>query len=299
MEETKKIWMSGKLVDWDKAKVHVLTHTLHYGSGVYEGIRFYNTKKGSAIFRLDDHIERMFNSSKSFNMKIPFSKKEVVEAVKEVVRVNKIKEGYIRPLLYHGYGVMGLNTSKAPVDLAIAVWPWGAYLGEDAVRVKVSRFIRIHPKSTNADAKLCGHYVNSILANLEAKENGYDEALLLDFKGNIAEGPGENIFVVKNRILKTPPLGTILPGITRASVIKLARDLEFVVREESLSLENLYKSDEAFFTGTAAEVTAIKEVDNRVIGTGEIGEVTKILKEKYGRIVRGEDKKYLNWLTFL
>lgn len=299
MDETEKIWMDGKFVDWKDAKIHVLTHSLHYGSGVFEGIRFYKTEKGPAIFRLKEHVERLLYSAQALKMKIPFSKEEIMQAIKETVKINKIDEGYIRPISFFGYGKMGLNPEGASLSFAIAVWPWGAYLGEEAVKIKTSKFIRIHPKSLVADAKICGHYVNSILANLEAKEAGFDEALLLDYKNNIAEGPGENLFIAKNDVIKTPKLGTILPGITRDSIIKIARDLGYEVKEENLKLEDLYMANEAWYTGTAAEVTAIKQVDGKTIGNGKIGPITKILKEKYSNIVKGKDKKYLDWLTFV
>ncbi len=300
LQKTDKIWVDGKFVNWDDARIHILTPSLHYGDAAFEGIRFYNTDKGPAIFRLKEHIDRLFYSSSVFEMKIPFSKNELVEAVRDTVRINKIKEGYIRPIAIFGYGSMGLkHTKEAPVHVYIAVWPWGAYLGKDAVRIKTSNFIRIHPKSTIADAKISGHYINSILASLEVKKHGYDEALLLDYEGNIAEGPGENLFLVKNNSLITPPLKRqILAGITRDSVIKIAKDLEIRVEERDLKLKDVYNADEAFYTGTAVEITSIKELDDKIIGSGKIGKLIEMLKKEFLDIVHGKNKKYENWLTY-
>ena len=299
MDETKFIWMDGKLVKWHEAKVHVLAHTLHYGAGVFEGIRFYETEKGPAVFRLKEHIDRLYYSAGTFGMKIPYSKEEFIKAVKETVRVNGLKAGYIRPICFFGYGKMGLNPEGAPVNCAIAVWPWGKYLGENAVRIKTSKYIRIHPKSTHADAKICGHYVNSIFAFLDAKGEGYDEALLLDYEGNIAEGPGENFFIVKNKKIFTPPLGTILKGITRESIIQLARDLGFELNEKKIKLEEAYNADEVFFTGTAAEVTPIASIDDKQIGDGRTGPITKQLSGEYHKIITGKNPKYEKWLTYI
>ena len=299
MDETKFIWMDGKLVNWKDAKVHVLTHTLHYGAGVFEGIRFYETEKGAAVFRLKEHIDRMYYSAGTFNMKIPYSKEDFIEAVKETVRANGLKAGYIRPICFFGYGKMGLNPEGAPVNCAIAVWPWGKYLGEGAVNIKTSGYVRIHPKSTHADAKIVGHYVNSIFASLEVKKAGYDEALLLDYKGNIAEGPGENFFIVSNGKISTPPLGTILKGITRDSIMQIAKEKGIGIKENALTLEEAYNADEAFFTGTAAEVTAIASIDDNKIGSGDIGPVTKQLSEEYHNIITGRNSKYEKWLSYV
>lgn len=296
MQETEFIWFNRKLVRWQEAKVHVLSHALHYGSGVFEGIRVYKTEKGSAIFRLKEHIRRLFDSALCLYMEVPYSEEEIINAVKETVKANKLGEGYIRPIIFYGYGKMGLNPEGAKIDTAIAVWPWPAYIGESA-KVMTSSFIRIHPKSLKADKKVCGHYINSILASLEAKEKGYDEALLLDYNGNVAEGPGENIFVVKDKKIKTPPLkGQILPGITRDSIIEIARDLGYNVKEKDIKLEKLKEADELFFTGTAAEVTSIVLLDEKKF---EIGEITKKLKEKYLDVVRGKDKEYEKWLSYV
>ncbi len=301
MEKTEKIWMDGKLVKWEDAKVHVLTHSLHYGSGVFEGIRFYETDKGPAIFRLHDHLARLFHSASTLEMKVPFSPKEMEKAIVETVKANSVKSGYIRPLVYYGYGKMGLyphGTPGAPVNVSIAVWPWGAYLGHDAVKVKVSSFLRVHPRSFVADAKVCGSYVNSINASLEAKREGFDEALMLDYKNLVSEGPGENIFMVKNGKLCTPSLGSILPGITRNSILQIAKDEKIGTAEKDISLEELKGADEVFFTGTAAEVTAIKQIDTTTIGDGKAGPITGKLGKMYLDIVHGKNKKYEKWLTY-
>ncbi|MBI2576655.1 branched-chain amino acid transaminase [Candidatus Woesearchaeota archaeon] len=298
MEKTEKIWMDGKLVAWEDAKIHVLTHTLHYGSGVFEGIRFYETDKGPAIFRLHDHMARLFHSASTLEMKVPFSIKELEKAVVETVKANKVKAGYIRPLVYYGYGKMGLYPHGAPVNVCIAVWPWGAYLGHDAVKVKVSSFLRVHPKSFIADAKVCGSYVNSINASLEAKREGFDEALMLDYRNFVSEGPGENIFMVKGGKLLTPSLGSILPGITRNSILQIAKDEKIGTVEKDISLEELKNADELFYTGTAAEVTGIAQIDHTTIGNGKAGPITEKLKKMYLDSVHGKNKKYEQWLTY-
>ncbi len=301
IEKTEKIWMDGKLVDWDDATVHVLTHSLHYGLGVFEGIRCYETKKGPAIFRLDEHIERLFDSAHIFLIEIPFSRDEIRDAVIKTVRFNKMKECYIRPLVYIGYGAMGLYPKENPVRVSVAVWPWGAYLGEkgleDGIKVKTSSFIRNHVNSSMSRGKVCGYYVNSQLAKKEAVSCGYDEAVLLDTEGYVSEGSGENIFIVRNGILKTTPLTSILEGITRDSIIKIASDERIGVVEERFSRDELYISDEAFFTGTAAEVTPIREADGRAIGIGGRGEITKKLQSIFFDVVKGRNKKYEAWLT--
>jgi branched-chain amino acid aminotransferase len=298
MDETKYIWMDGKLVGWKDAKVHVLTHTLHYGLGVFEGIRFYETDKGPAVFRLKDHTKRLFDGAKCSFMKVPYREDEINEAVLETIRKNEIKAGYIRPIFFYGYGKMGLDPHGAPVNVAIAVWPWGAYLGEDSVKVKTSSFIRLHPKSTHAERKICGHYVNSIFASCEAKEKGYHEALLLDYEGYCAEGPGENLFIVKDGKLLTPELGNILPGITRRSIIEIAKNESIEVEETKLKLEDVYNADEAFFTGTAAEVTVIESIDDKKIGNQAPGPVTEKLKGLFLDIVKGKNEKYKDWLAY-
>jgi branched-chain amino acid aminotransferase len=303
IKKTEKIWMDGKFVDWDNATVHVLTHTLHYGLGVFEGIRCYETRKGPAIFRLDEHVERLFDSSHIFLMEIPFSRDEIRDAIINTVKVNRMKECYIRPLVYIGYGAMGLYPKGNPVSVSIAVWPWGAYLGDEAlengIKVKTSSFIRNHVNSNMSRGKVCGYYVNSQLAKKEALSCGYDEAVLLDTEGYVSEGSGENIFIVRNGTLKTTPLTSILEGITRDSIMTIAKDERVRVVEERFSRDELYISDEAFFTGTAAEVTPIREVDGRMIGNGKSGELTRRLQAKFFDIVKGRNKKYETWLKFI
>ncbi len=299
MDETEFIWMDGKLVPWKEAKVHVLTHTLHYGAGVFEGIRCYETGKGPAVFRLKEHIDRLYYSAGTLKMKIPYSKEEFIKAVKETIKVNKLKAGYIRPICFFGYGKMGLDPKGAPVNCSIAAWPWGKYLGEGAVKVKTSKYVRIHPKSTAADAKICGHYVNSIFASVEAKDAGYNEALLLDYKGDVSEGPGENLFIIKGGKLITPKLGTILKGITRASIMQLAKDQGISVEEKTVTLEDVYGADEAFFTGTAAEVTGIESLDDKKIGDKAPGPITTKLRDLFMDIVHGKNEKYKDWLDFV
>jgi len=298
---TKFIWMDGKLVRWEKANVHVLTHTLHYGLGVFEGIRCYETDKGPAVFRLKDHIRRLENSAKLVGMKLPYSVDELVRAVKQTIKANKIKECYIRPIAFYGYGVMGLNPEGSPVNMAIAVWPWGTYLGEEGiekgVRVKISRWLRIDPRILPPQAKLVANYANSIFAKLDALDSGYDEAILLNTQGFVAEGPGENVFIVKDGVLITPPLSAgALEGITRDSIIRIARDKKMNFEERNISREQLYDADEAFFTGTAAEVTPIREIDGHVIGDGRRGEITGELQSTFFGAARGKIARYESWL---
>lgn len=293
--------MDGTLVNWDDAHVHVLTHTLHYGLGVFEGIRCYKTAKGSAIFRLDEHIDRLFNSAHIFMMKIPYSKKEISNAIVQTIKANKLKECYIRPLVYLGYGAMGLDSRDNPVHVAIAVWPWGAYLGDrgitHGIRIKVSSFIRHHVNIDMTRGKVCGYYVNSQLAKFEAKACGFDEALLLDTEGYVSEGSGENIFIVRNGKIRTTPLTSILEGITRDSIMQIAADCKLTVQEERFTRDELYIADEAFFTGTAAEVTPIREVDGRKIGSGSPGKITKRLQSLFFDAVKGKNRHYESWLT--
>jgi len=307
LQPTKSIWVNGKFVPWNAAKIHVLTHTLHYGAGVFEGLRLYETPQGPAIFRLKDHTKRLFNSAKAIGMKIPFSEQQINEAIVETVKKNNLQSGYIRPIAFYGYGIMGLDPNNAKVDVAIACWPWGKYLPA-AVKVKISPFIRIHPKSTDAAAKITGHYINSILATREAKLAGFDEALLLDYKGNIAEGPGENFFMVKRKTLYTPKLGDkistkhsehklgyILPGITRASIIVIAKNAGYKVIEKDIKPREAIHADEAFLTGTAAEITPIRQINDTKI---KIGLVTEDLKFRFEDIVHGKDKRYSRWLNY-
>jgi len=303
INKTEKIWMDGKFVNWDDAKIHIMTHTLHYGLGVFEGIRCYNTPKGPAIFKLDEHVKRLFQTAHIFLLSIPFTENEIKKAIIDTVKVNKLKECYIRPLVYIGYGAMGLYPKGNPINIAIAAWPWGAYLGEEGIekgiRVKVSSFIRNHVNSNMSRGKVSGYYVNSQIAKKEAISSGYDEALLLDTEGYISEGSGENIFIVRNGVLKTTPLTSILEGITRNSIITIAKDLKIEVREDRFTRDEVYIADEAFFTGTAAEVTPIRELDGRTIGDGKRGKITKKLQSIFFDIVKGKNKKYNSWLTYI
>ncbi len=299
MEEVKKIWLNGELVDWNKANVHLLTHTLHYGGGVFEGIRAYKTKNGPAVFRLQEHVDRLFYSASVMDIKVHFSKEEIKKAILDTIRINEVEECYIRPLIFFGYGKMGLNPTDAPINIAIAVWPWSAYLGKEVVSVKISKYIRPHPKSTVTDAKICGSYANSILASLEIKKAGFDEALLLDYQGYVAEGPGENIFIVKDGKLFTPKLGAILGGITRDSIIQIAKDLKIGVEEKNITVEELKSADEAFFTGTAAEICVIGRIDDTVINNEKTGIITKKIKEAYTKAIHGESEKYSRWLSHI
>ncbi len=302
IQEVKKIWMDGELVDWGEARVHVLTHSLHYGSGVFEGIRCYKTVKGPAIFRHREHMQRLFNSAKFYFMEIPYTLEELCEATKELIRANELDECYIRPLAYRGYGEMGLNPLTTPVNVSIAVWPWGTYLGEEGlkngIKVKVSSWERISPNALTPAAKNTGQYSNSILAKVESLNCGFDEAVLLDYRGFVSEGPGENIFVVKNGVIYTPPAhASILPGITRDSVITLARDMGYEVVERDLTRAELYSAEEAFFTGTAAELTPIRQVDGYKIG--KPGKITRKLQKKFFDVTKGRDMNYASWLDFL
>ena len=303
IEEAKFIWMDGRLVPWQEAKIHILSHVIHYGSGVFEGIRCYDTERGPAIFRLDDHIRRLFYSAKVYRMDIPFGFDELVEACKEVVRANGLRDCYIRPIVYRGYGEMGVNPLKSPVNVAIAAWEWGAYLGEaleKGARVIVSTWRRICSDILPPMAKACGHYTNSQLAKMEAVLAGYDEAIMLDIDGYVCEGTGENFFMVKDGVIYTPPpQASILLGITRDTVIRLARDMGYTVVERFISRAELYGADECFFTGTAAEVTPVVEIDGRPVGDGRPGPITRRLQAKYFDVVRGRDERYLDWLTFV
>ena len=295
------IWYDGKLVPWRDATTHVLTHSLHYGLAVFEGVRAYKTAAGTAIFRLAEHTQRLFNSGRIYLMEIPYEKEQLMAAQREVVRANKLESCYLRPIAFYGSEKMGVSPKGAKVHVAIAGWPWGAYLGADAlekgIRVKTSSFARHHINVTMARAKLSGTYANSILANQEATMDGYDEALLLDVDGFVAEGSGENLFVVKNGKLYEPELTSALIGITRDSVITLANDIGIEVRAKRMTRDDVYIADEAFFTGTAAEVTPIRELDNRPIGNGECGPITKKLQSLFFDVVNGRNPKYKSWLT--
>jgi len=295
------IWYDGELVPWRNATTHVLTHSLHYGLAVFEGVRAYNTSIGTAIFRLEDHTNRLFNSAHIYQMALPFDRKAIMAAQQEVVRANKLESCYIRPLAFYGSEKMGISPKGATVHIAIAAWPWGAYLGEEAlsqgIRVKISSFARQHVNVTMPRAKLAGSYANSILANAEAQDLGFDEALLLDTDGFIAEGSGENVFIVKDGVLCEPEIASALTGITRSTIHTLAADLGIPVQTKRLTRDDVYIADEAFFTGTAAEVTPIREVDNRVIGKGARGPITEKLQSAFFDIANGRNPKYHHWLT--
>ncbi|MCH7500788.1 MAG: branched-chain amino acid transaminase [Nitrospinae bacterium] len=303
MEKSEQIWMDGALVPWHEANVHVLTHTLHYGYGVFEGIRCYRTANGqSAIFRLPEHVQRLFNSAKILGIDIPFSPEEITKAIIEVVKVNKLEECYIRPLVFLGDNKMGLNPEGVNVRAAIAAWPWGAYLGDDGlnkgIRVRTSSFTRHHVNISMTKAKACGYYINSILAKAEAVRDGYDEAILLDPNGYVSEGSGENIFVLYRGTLLTPPLSSsCLDGITRDAVFGICNELNIPLKEETLTRDILYLADEIFLTGTAAEITPIREVDNRTIGTGTKGDTTDRIQKAFFDIVGGKNSKFKHWLT--
>lgn len=302
--ETEKIWMNGEMVPWQDAKIHVLTHGLHYGSGVFEGIRAYETDRGPAIFRLEDHIRRLFSSAKIFMMDIPFSQDQVIEASKSVVRENNLESCYMRPIVYLGYGEMGLNPLACEVSVAIAAWPWGAYLGEEGmkngIRLKISSWQRHHPNAMPPAAKGTGMYMNSSMAKVEAVKAGYDEAVLMSAQGFVSECTGENLFVVRNGVLLTPPTSAgALEGITQSSVIRIAKDLGYEVGVENLLRSDLYTADEIFLCGTAAEVVPVSSVDDRVTGEGKPGEMTKAIQSMYQEAVRGRVDRYKDWITYV
>jgi branched-chain amino acid aminotransferase len=295
---TPKIWMNGELVDWDKAQVHVLTHTLHYGTGVFEGIRAYETSKGTAVFRLTEHIERLFRSAHIMGMEIPYTVEELIQATKDTVASTGLPSCYVRPLAYYGYGEMGLNTLPCTVDVAIACWPWGAYLGDDAltkgVRMKISSWTRHDHNTMPPAAKTVGNYVNSSLAKVEALRAGYDEAIMLAPNGLIAECTGENIFCSRNGIILTPPLSAgALEGITQSSVMAIGRDMGIDMRIDNIARSDLYIADEIFVCGTAAEVSAVSSVDDRAVPAP--GPATTAIGQMYGRVVRGQEAKYAHW----
>jgi len=302
--KTKKIWLDGKFVDWDSAQVHVLSHTLHYGVGVFEGIRCYKTEEGgSAIFRLKEHVDRLFSSAHIVLLPIPFSRKEICQAIRKTLTDNGLTEGYIRPIVFIGEGEMGLFARNNPIHVAVAAWAWGAYLGEEGIRkgirAKVSSFNRNHVNAAMTKGKINGYYVNSVLAKWEVKKAGYDEAVMLDTEGYVAEASGENIFIVRNGILQTAPLTSILPGITRDSVLTIARKLDIPVKEARFSRDEMYIADEMFLTGTAAEITPVREADDRRVGTGKPGPVTKRIQEEFFDIVRGKNALFAHWLDVL
>ena len=297
------IWFNGKLVDWGDANIHVLTHSLHYGMAVFEGVRAYKTDQGPAIFRLDEHTKRWFNSAKIFQMEMPYSKEELMQAQLEVVKANQLESCYLRPIAWIGSEKLGISPKGNQILVSIAAWQWGAYLGEDGlnkgIRVKTSSFSRHHVNVSLVRAKASGYYINSILANQEVTAHGYDEALLLDTDGYVSEGSGENVFIVRDGIIYTPDLASCLAGITRESIIKIAHDLGFEVREKRITRDEMYCSDEAFFTGTAAEVTPIRELDDRIIGNGGRGPVTEKIQNVFFDIVKGKNDKYRSWLTYV
>jgi branched-chain amino acid aminotransferase len=304
VEKVKKIWLDGKLLDWDAANVHILTHTLHYGLGVFEGIRCYRTAAGgSAVFRLKEHVGRLFQGAHITQIEIPHTKDRIASAILETLRANGLQEGYIRPIVLIGEGVMGVYPGDNPTRVAITTWPWGAYLGEEAlekgIRVKVSSFTRHHVNVMMTKAKICGNYANSVLAKREVMKMGYDEALLLDTEGYVSEATGENIFMVRNGTLKTAPLTSILSGITRDTVIQIAKSKKIPLIEERFTRDELYTAHEAFFTGTAAEITPIREVDDRKIGEGRPGPMTKGLQAAFFDIVKGKNPDYREWLDYL
>jgi branched-chain amino acid aminotransferase len=299
-----KIWLDGKMVDWDAARVHILTHTLHYGLGVFEGIRCYRTDdERSAVFRLPEHVRRLYESAQINLMEIPFSREAVTAAILETLRANHLPEGYIRPLVFIGDGVMGLNPADNPIRVSIITWPWGKYLGDEGmelgIRARISSFQRHHVNAKMTKGKTCGDYVNSILAKREALLDGYEEAILLDTSGFVSEASGENIFLVRDGVLKTPPVETVLDGITRASILELARDKGIPTQECTITRDELYIADEVFMTGTAAELTPVREIDHRKIGAGKRGPLTKKLQDAFFAVVTGRDRKHESWLTYV
>ena len=297
------IWFNGNLVDWRNAQTHVLTHTLHYGMGVFEGIRAYETSKGAAIFRLQDHTKRLFNSAKITGMHLPYTQEQINQAHIEVVKANKLSSCYFRPMAFYGSNKLGVAPDQNDVQVIVAAWPWGAYLGEEGmqrgIRVQISSFTRHHPNITMIKAKANGNYMNSIMANTEATRNGYDEAIMLDANGFVAEGSGENVFIINDGKLYTPALDAALDGITRRTVMAIAADMQLTVTEKRITRDEVYCADEVFFTGTAAEVTPIREVDGRTIGCGARGPLTTEIQQRYFDIVHGKNAKYESWLTYI
>lgn len=298
MQTTQYIWKNGQFVFWNDAQTHVLSHALHYGSAVFEGIRCYKTQNGSAIFKLKEHIERFFYSAAQIGMQMNYTEKEMTEAIIDVVQKNNCDEAYIRPLAYYSYGHMKVvPTPDLPVDVVIACWPWKDYLPVKAVDVAISSFIRIHPQSTVADAKISGHYINSILAGLAIRHTHYHEALLLDSEGYVAEGSAENIFIVKDGKIVTTPSGTILVGITRNTVLSIAKELNIPIEERYFKPEEIFNADEAFFTGTAVEVTAIRSLEDQLINEGKLGPITQKIQQRYQQIIQGQCPRYSTDLT--
>jgi branched-chain amino acid aminotransferase len=295
------IWFDGKLVDWRDARIHVLTHSLHYGMGVFEGVRAYKTTAGTAIFRLAEHTRRLFNSAHIFQMKLPYTPEQMMAAQKEVVRANALESCYLRPIAWIGSEKLGVSPRGNTIHVAVAAWPWGAYLGEDGlakgIRVKTSSYTRHHVNASLVRAKASGYYVNSILANQEVTAHGYDEALLLDTEGYVSEGAGENVFMVRDGVIYTPDVASCLDGITRNAVITMARDMGLTVIEKRITRDEMYCADEAFFTGTAAEITPIRELDDRTIGAGARGPITGRLQALFFDVVAGKSDRYRGWLS--
>lgn len=302
MKKSKYIWFNGKFVSWDKATTHVLSHGLHYGSGIFEGIRAYSNKnKDSYIFRLKDHYDRFYNSAKVSLIKLPYSQKQLEKATIDLVRKNNLKDCYIRPLAFIGDGSIGINPGNNKINVIIAAFEWGTYLGKNGIsngiRTKISSFARMGVNSFMTKSKISGNYINSVFAKREAIQLGYDEALMLDNDGYISEGTGENIYIVRNSVIKTTPITTVLEGITRDCVFKIASDYGIEIKEQRFTRDELYISDEVFLSGTAAEITPVREVDDRKLGKGKPGKVTRLIQNEYSKIVKGSNNKYLKWLT--
>ena len=296
--KNEKIWKDGRLIGWDECKIHALSYSLHYGVAAFEGIRFYDTPRGIGLFRLRDHIKRLLNSAREFCMKVKYSNEELVDATKRIVRESKKQTGYVRAIIFYGSTKLLVHDEDNEVNIVIALLPWGKYLKHDSIKIMSSSYMRQHPKSVPMNAKIAGYYVNSVLAVREARKKGYDEALMLDFKGNVAEGSAENFFIVKEKRLATPPLGNILPGITRDSVIEIARDNGMKIEERKFSLDYAKNADEAFVTGTGAEITPVIQIDKKIIGDGNVGPATKKLMKLYQDAVSGKIKKYEKWLDY-
>ncbi|MCK9151141.1 branched-chain-amino-acid transaminase [Methanobacterium alcaliphilum] len=303
-DESGKIWFNGEIRNWKEANIHVLSHVVHYGSSVFEGIRCYKNKKGSAVFRLQEHVERLFDSGKIYRMDISYSQEEICQAILDTIKINELRECYIRPVVFRGQGELGVNPLNSPLEVVIAAWEWGSYLGKEALEVGVDVGIatwrRMAPDTLPNMAKAGANYMNSQLVKMEAISNGYDEGIMLDYQGNVSEGSGENIFLVKDGELYTPPIASsVLKGITRDSVIKLANEMDLVVREEQVPREMLYLADEVFFTGTAAEITPIRSVDKITIGEGVRGSVTEKLQKCFFDVLKGESRYDYGWLTYI
>ena len=294
-----KIWLNGKLVAWEDCRVHITAYSLHYGTAAFEGIRFYETAKGIALFRLKEHIKRLAKSAEILGMKIKYNENQLINAAKQTVKASNMGFGYLRPIVFYGESELYVHANDSPVNIAMIILPWKRYLKNNSVKVMASSYIRLHPKSLPMEAKISGYYANSLLAIIEARKNGYDEALLADFKGNVAEGPAENFFIVKNNMLMTPPLGNILPGVTRDSIIGLAKDNKIKFQEKNFKIEEAKKADEAFFTGTGAEITPIVQINKAKIGNGKIGYLTKKLTSLFRDAVSGKNKKYDEWLEYV